>query len=744
MARGAPACQRRGESGQFWARLPRGNRLPPLLTDFLRVQIVTLSQHPFLQHIQPGARLPDNKHFSKGARLLRFLNDQQGVEIGMPVEPMAYIEQACKLVHPNMQPVRLPEGMERAISLHGLGFSVELRRVRLAWTKSMISLYNQCKDVEEAVSSTRPEHMRSVLSGKRFELMRLSLEAVGYPDSAIAQEASNGLPLVGWMNPSGLFASKMRPPELHVDSLIKMAASFSKRSIASVQPSRDNELDTEVWKATLAEVEGGTLEGPFDLEDLPAGHVGSPRFGLKQGAKVRPIDNLTASGINATVGLPERLQVDTIDEVASMIKRFMQVHGEGCKLVGRTYDLRKAYRQLAVSAEHYRFAWIAVWSPVDNRTSLFRTKGLPFGGTASVASFLRVSRALKELGTRGGALMWSSFFDDFICIAKPEDACSADMTVKHLFKSLGWVLSEDPEKDKGFASSFTALGVEFDLSETCAGILRIGNTQRRRDELASLVQGFIDADKMTCNESESLRSRLTFAEGQVFGRSAKLALQAIGGPARSGCECTPLSEELVFGLRWMRDRIVKAPPRVVTVACEQSLLLFVDGACEPESDGSDSLVTSVGAVLIDDLGHGLRFFGLRLPPEVTGEWGRSGRRQLVFEAEVLPYVLALSCWSELLCGRHVLVFIDNDAARHSWIRGGAESVHAMRMIHKGSLLEASLDVKPFFCRVPTSSNVADGPSRLDFSMCRALGAEETEVPLETLRKCALGKCMWNG
>ena len=251
-----------------------------------------------------------------------------------------------------------------------------------------------------------------------------------------------------------------------------------------------------------------------------------------------------------------------------MIKRFMQVHGEGCKLVGRTYDLRKAYRQLAVSAEHYRFARIAVWSPVDNHTRLFRMKGLPFGGTASVASFFEGVESVEGAGHQRWRTDVELLLDDFICIAKPEDACSADMTVKHLFKSLGWVLSEDPEKDKGFASSFTALGVEFDLSETCAGILRIGNTQRRRDELASLVQGFIDADKMTCNESESLRSRLTFAEGQVFGRSAKLALQAIGGPARSGCECTPLSEELVFGLRWMRDRIVTAPPRVVTVACE--------------------------------------------------------------------------------------------------------------------------------------------------------------------------------
>ena len=710
--------------------LPRGNRLPPLLTDFLDVQVVNFQQFPFLQQIQPGARLPDTPHFPKGARLLRFLNDQKGVEIGMPVDPKAYIAQTCKLVHPNLQAVRLSDGMENAIWLHGEKSAVDLRRVRIAWTKSMISMYNQCRDVEERTCVQRPEHMRSVLEGKKFELMTRSLEAIGYSDSSIAAEASEGLPLVGWMKPSGMFAANLWPPELHVDSLVKMAASFSKRAIASVHASHDSELDMDVWTATLDEVKGGTLEGPFEVQDLPQGHVVSPRFGLRQGAKTRPIDNLTASGINSTVGLPERLQVDTIDEVASMIKRFMQVHGSTCKLVGRTYDLRKAYRQLAVGPGHYKFAWIAVWSPVEGRTRLFRMKGLPFGGTASVASFLRVSRALKEKGIRGGALMWSSFFDDFICIAKPEDAGSA----------LGWVLSADPEKDKGFASCFTAFGVEFDLSETHNGVLRIGNTQRRRDELEALVKGFIKAEKLTCTESESLRSRLNFAEGQVFGRSAKLALQAIGSPVRNGRDCEPLSEEVRFGLRWMLDRIVHAPPRLVTTAWEPTLMLFVDGACEPAPDSEAGLVTSVGAILLDCNGKGLKFFGMSLPDEVTNEWGRNGRRQLVFEAEVLPYLLALECWRDLMSKHHVLVFIDNDGARHSWVRGGADSFHAMRMIHKGALLEAHLDVKPFFCRVPTSSNVADGPSRQNFQMCRELGAVQTVVPLETLRKCALGAC----
>ena len=155
----------------------------------------------------------------------------------------------------------------------------------------------------------------------------------------MAWEASTGFPLVGWMKCSGVCAANLRPPALHVSAFETMAAAHSARTIASVGPTSDTELDEQVWTATLAEVEGGTLEGPFEVESLPKGHVASPRFGTRQGSKVRPIDNLSVSGLNSTVGLPERLQVDTIDEVAAMIKRCMQLHGSHCNSVGRE-DLR--------------------------------------------------------------------------------------------------------------------------------------------------------------------------------------------------------------------------------------------------------------------------------------------------------------------------------------------------------------------------------------------------------------------
>ena len=127
-----------------------------------------------------------------------------------------------------------------------------------------------------------------------------------------------------------------------------------------------------------------------------------------------------------------------------------------------------------------------------------------------------MSRALKELGILGASLVWSSFFDDFVCVSRPEDMSSADMIVRFLFRSTGWVLSEDPEKDVGFQQCFAALGVEFDLSSVHEGTLRIGNTAKRKAELRTMVEKHLVEDSLSADDSERLRSRLMFAESQNF------------------------------------------------------------------------------------------------------------------------------------------------------------------------------------------------------------------------------------
>ena len=205
----------------------------------------------------------------------------------------------------------------------------------------------------------------------------------------------------------------------------------------------------------------------------------------------------------------------------------------------------------------------------------------------------------------------------------------------------------------------------FDLSRTGEGLLTIGNTEKRKTELKEAVASHLAADSLSPESSESLRSRLLFAESQIYGRGAKLALRAISGPALSGTLCKPLSDDVRFGLQWMMERVVTAPPREISSRPSETLLLFIDGACEPVASEASGMVTSIGAVLLDSSGRGLNFFGMKVPEDITSIWANGSRTNLVFEAEVLPYALALDCWDHLVRGKHWQAPVDFHRQRWS-------------------------------------------------------------------------------
>ena len=464
----------------------------------------------------------------------------------------------------------------------------------------------------------------------------------------------------------------------------------------------------------------------------------SPRFGLRQKNKLRPIDDLSISGVNMSTSLPERLKVDAIDECAAMIKEMLKRAGGKQALVGKTYDLRKAYRQLGIREDHRRLGWIAVWSPEHQAPMVFSMDSLPFGATAAVAAFLRISRAIKFLGTTLGLLSWTAFYDDFICISRPEDAQSTDMFVRLLFQALGWELSSGPDKDVPFGAVFSALGVQIDLSGTKDGFFEVANTESRKQELQARIAAIVEAGAITPAESMSMRSRLLFAESQIFGRYAKTALRSIGSAALLGKVERPLKLKTVNSLEWMMERVLRCKPRRIDTSVKETMFLFLDGACSPKLSGEQWSGTSIGGVVFDPSGKALECFGEMLPDEVTEAWSKGLKEQLVFEAEILPYLVALSIWSALLENKLLFVFIDNEAAKSSWISGSADSSLVESMLHKGTMLESRLNVSAYFCRVPTHSNVSDGPSRGFFDVCLGMGASRIAVNAQHLIEIALG------
>ena len=155
----------------------------------------------------------------------------------------------------------------------------------------------------------------------------------------------------------------------------------------------------------------------------------------------------------------------------------------------RTFDLKSACRQLALSPEGKRIFCIRVFDPVQGCMRLFRCLVLPFGAVRSVHSFLRLARAIWWIGVTGCKLLWTSFYDDFISFSQPVLTRCTESTVVSLFKLLGWIFAEDGEKCVPFSTCCEARGMRFNLDGSARGWALVQNT-------ASLVDDFV----LTCQQ----------------------------------------------------------------------------------------------------------------------------------------------------------------------------------------------------------------------------------------------------
>ena len=86
---------------------------------------------------------------------------------------------------------------------------------------------------------------------------------------------------------------------------------------------------------------------------------------------------------------------------------------EARRLVGRTADMRNAYKQGAPTPAHRWTVVIAALDPESNTVKLFDSLVLAFGEAAAVYAFNRIATALRWLGITLLDLVMTSFFDDF-------------------------------------------------------------------------------------------------------------------------------------------------------------------------------------------------------------------------------------------------------------------------------------------------------------------------------------------
>ena len=84
--------------------------------------------------------------------------------------------------------------------------------------------------------------------------------------------------------------------------------------------------------------------------------------------------------------------------------------------------------------------------------------------------------------------------------------------------------------------------------------------------------------------------------------------------------------------------------------------------------------------------------------------------------------LAVETWSHLLTQRDALFFVDNDPAKDALVNGISRSHISSEIVRACRIRCAALGLAPWFDRVPSPSNIADGPSTGEVELLTRAGA----------------------
>ena len=662
-------------------------------------------------------------------------------EFGVYRSPEEFLRLAATLQHPLDSPQLVESSNLRAILAIRDWPAADVVAFRAKALKHYMQVAVDLMVEEKSLRQSMDPQVNEVLAGKRLCLFKQMCNDAGVGDQTLFKELTEGFRLTGRMCESGQFPRKLRPAAITVKQL-RDSAVWAKRMIyASCKPlASDPEIAEAVYQETMQQLHDGWVQGPFSMQQMDERHNGcwipSKRFGVRQGGKVRAVDDFSEFLINSSVTTTEKLALYGIDEVVNTARVFMgadliEFDGGGFPKVaigagptvgswrplhGRALDLKAAYKQLARHPEDSWASVLAVWCPEKGDVEFFDSVALPFGSVSAVMSFNRMARALRIIMAQLFLLVNTNFFDDF-CQLETLPLCqNAWETAEMIMKLLGWKISTSEEKRLPFAACFQMLGAVVDLSEMSHGRIMVRNKPARLDDIAQLVNAILSKPKVPQSLIETLRGRLLYAAGHTFGKCTQLAVQLIAKATRSG-PLVLLDERTKQVIRSALEMLQKSGPRVVAGwSGTKPILIFTDGACEQEG-----IKVTHGAVFADFFEDRFLYFGDDIPQCWTSKWRASGKTQLICQAEFFPVLVSKLTWIKEISGRAALWFVDNSSAQSALIRSFSPVFDNYELLVINAELDVLTQSMNWYARVPSPSNPGDAPSRLEFQALDTAG-----------------------
>ena len=207
----------------------------------------------------------------------------------------------------------------------------------------------------------------------------------------------------------------------------------------------------------------------------------------------------------------------------------------------------------------------------------------------------------------------------------------------------------------------------------------------------------------------SFKGRPLFATNHVFGRCAQVCTQLISQALRAQ-DGVGVFQGVVQAAQEALRMLGQSGSRQISAwGSEPPVIIFSDAACE-----DDGRLVTHGAVMFDMATGCQEFFGDRVPTWLVAKWRRTGLKQLIFFAEILPVLVAELTWRHVISRRLCFFYLDNEAARSCLIRSFSPVCDATDLLFAVARADLESHALSWYARVPSKSNVSDDASRLQF------------------------------
>ena len=310
---------------------PRRTRGPLFLSEFKTKVCVSCQQGEEPPSIIPDDAKPPWQGIPVGSKRLDVqpVLEKEGdqgrllVTYGVFFSPSEFVQRVQGIRHPFDIPLPLDEANMSAISFLLEKGPAKVAEHRAAELRHYLKRATELQREEMELHQRMDESIQPVMKSKRLLLFREMLQDAGVKDEGLFGELCNGFRLVG--------DQQFKPAALGVEQLRQTASWAQKAVVASCRKVLlDREIAEAVWNETMdqASLEKQWVKGPFSAAEISKRNgdewVPSRRFGVRQGGKIRPVDDFSQFLVNAKVTCHEKIDLEGIDSICATARVFLR------------------------------------------------------------------------------------------------------------------------------------------------------------------------------------------------------------------------------------------------------------------------------------------------------------------------------------------------------------------------------------------------------------------------------------